>query len=217
MMAEISHLSRKEKGILRIGYSFGVMSGLTMDLTQSFQSEHTEYELDYAEMPDKMVEDLVFSGEIDIGFAAYVDKDKFDYEHIIDSEILFVPHKGSCFYDRESVSVAELEEEPLTLRNANFATTRIMSEEFEKHGIKPEIVMNTGGILRSIKLCKDGIANTVIIDSVATQLDKSNLRIIPFEEEIKWPLYMITKKDIKRSMAIDVFKSFMAKKRIVSE
>ena len=217
MMAEISRMSRNEKGIIRIGYSFGVMAGLTMDLTQSFQRRYPEYELDYAEMPDRMVEDLVYSGEIDIGFAAYVDKDKYDYEPVIDSEILFVPRKGSIFYDRESVTVAEIAAEPMTLRNANFATTRIMNEEFEKHGVKPEIFMNTGGILRSIKLCRDGIANTVILDSVATQLDKSDLHIIPFEESIKWPLYMIMKKDRKRSRPIDDFKEFIAEKRVVDK
>ena len=214
MITEIEHLSRAEKGVIRIGYSFGVMSGLTMNITQEFQKKYSEYELDFAEMPDKIVEELVLSGELDIGFAAYVDKDKFEYDFISESEILFVPTKASRFYERESVSVREIADEPLTLRNGNFATTRIMMHEFEKYGAEPEIMLNTGGILRSLKLRKDGMANTVIIDSVAAQLESDELRTIPFTEELKWPLYIITKKGRGRSKAVDRFILFIKENRI---
>jgi DNA-binding transcriptional LysR family regulator len=214
MITEIEHLSRAEKGVIRIGYSFGVMSGLTMNITQEFQNKYPEYELDFAEMPDKIVEELVLSGELDIGFAAYVDKDKFEYDLINESEILFAPIKDSRFYERESVSVREIADEPLTLRNRNFATTRIMMHEFEKYGADPEILLNTGGILRSLKLRKDGMANTVIIDSVAAQIESDEMRTIPFTEELKWPLYIITKKGRGRSKAVDRFISFIKENRI---
>lgn len=214
MITEIEHLSRAEKGVIRIGYSFGVMSGLTMNITQEFQNKYPEYELDFAEMPDKIVEELVLSEKLDIGFAAYVDKDKFEYDLINESEILFVPIKDSRFYERESVSVREIADEPLTLRNRNFATTRIMMHEFEKYGADPEIMLNTGGILRSLKLRKDGMANTVIIDSVAAQIESDELRTIPFTEELKWPLYIITKKGRDCSKAVDRFISFIKENRI---
>jgi DNA-binding transcriptional LysR family regulator len=214
MITEIEHLSRAEKGVIRIGYSFGVMSGLTMNITQEFQNKYPEYELDFAEMPDKIVEELVLSEKLDIGFAAYVDKDKFEYDLINESEILFVPIKDSRFYERESVSIREIADEPLTLRNRNFATTRIMMQEFEKYGADPEIMLNTGGILRSLKLRKDGMANTVIIDSVAAQIESDEMRTIPFTEELKWPLYIITKKGRGRSKAVDRFISFIKENRI---
>ena len=214
MITEIEHLSRAEKGVIRIGYSFGVMSGLTMNITQEFQNNYPEYELDFAEMPDKIVEELVLSEKLDIGFAAYVDKDKFEYDLINESEILFVPIKDSRFYERESVSIREIADEPLTLRNRNFATTRIMMQEFEKYGADPEIMLNTGGILRSLKLRKDGMANTVIIDSVAAQIESDEMRTIPFTEELKWPLYIITKKGRGRSKAVDRFISFIKENRI---
>lgn len=214
MITEIEHLSRAEKGVIRIGYSFGVMSGLTMNITQEFQNKYPEYELDFAEMPDKIVEELVLSEELDIGFAAYVDKDKFEYDLMNESEILFVPIKDSRFYERESVSVREIADEPLTLRNRNFATSRIMMHEFEKYGANPEIMLNTGGILRSLKLRKDGMANTVIIDSVAAQIESDELRTIPFTEELKWPLYIITKKGRDCSKAVDRFISFIKENRI---
>ena len=214
MITEIEHLSRAEKGVIRIGYSFGVMSGLTMNITQEFQNKYPEYELDFAEMPDKIVEELVLSEELDIGFAAYVDKDKFEYDLINESEILFVPIKDSRFYERESVSIREIADEPLTLRNRNFATTRIMMQEFEKYGADPEIMLNTGGILRSLKLRKDGMANTVIIDSVAAQIESDEMRTIPFTEELKWPLYIITKKGRDCSKAVDRFISFIKENRI---
>ncbi len=213
MITEIGHLSRADKGVVRIGYSFGVMSGLTMNIIQEFQKKYSEYELDFAEMPDKIVEELVLSGDLDVGFAAYVDKERLEYELLSESEILFVPKKDSRFHDMESVSVSEIADEPLTLRNRNFATTRIMINEFEKCGAEPEILMNTGGILRSLKLRKDGMANTVIIDNVAAQLESDELRTIPFTEKLKWPLYIITKKGRAHSKAVDRFISFITENR----
>ena len=209
MTKEINHLARAEKGIIRIGYSFGVMSGLTMDHIQKFQKKYPEYELDFAEMPDKVIEQLVASGEVDLGFCAYIDVGNFEYRLISESEILFAPCGSSRFYEREAVSIREIADEPLTLRNENFATTRIMRREFDKAGVEPEIILNTGGILRSLKLRKDGKANTVIIDSVAAQLESDELRTIPFEEDVKWPMYMILKKGENRSKAIETFVAFM--------
>ena len=215
MTADVGRLARSERGVIRIAYSFGVMSGLTMDVTQRFQKRFPEYELDYAEMPDKVVEELVLSGEVDIGFAAYIYKDKFEYDPVSVSHILFVPRTNSRFYNCGTVSVQEISEEPLTLRNRNFAITRIMDLEFKKCGVEPEIILNTGGILRSIKLCRDNIANTVIIDSVADQLESDGLRTIPFREDIEWPMYMITKKSAVRGKAIDSFVSFIKENHVI--
>jgi hypothetical protein len=91
------------------------------------------------------------------------------------------------------------------MRNDYFATTRIMKDAFQKCGKTPELLLNTGGILRSIKMCRENRANTVIIDSVADQFGEGGLRTIPFKEELRWPLYMITKKHANRSKAVDTF------------
>ena len=211
LVSEISHIARLERGVIRFGYSFGVMAGLSFDLTKEFEKKYPEYRLDSAEMPDVVVEELVAKGELDVGFCSCSRLVDFSYDLIHRSRILFVPHINSKLRGHKEVTVLEAAEEPMTLRNDNFATTRIMKQEFEKCGAKPEIILNTGGILRSIKMVRDGNANTVIIDSVADQFGESGLQMIPFEENITWPLYMITKKEEGREKAVEAFTRFIRK------
>ena len=106
----------------------------------------------------------------------------------------------------------EIADEPVTLRNDNFATTRMMKQLFEDCGREPNVILNTGGILRSIRMVKDNRANTVILDNVAEQFGTSELRTIPFIEDLKWPLFMIMRKDEQHSSAVEVFAQFVRKK-----
>ena len=50
--------------------------------------------------------------------------------------------------------------------------------------------------------------------SVAAQLESDELQTVPFTEELKWPLYIITKKGRSRSKAVDRFISFIKENRI---
>ena len=209
---ELRRLTRLERGVIRFAYSFGAMSGLTLDLPLEFQKKYPHYMLDYTEMQDATIAELIESGELDVGFASCSEPDRFDTCLLSESEILFVPCKSSRFYDSETVSVEDVAEEPMTLRNKNFTTTRIMRREFEKCGRTPEIILNTGGILRSIKMCREDRANTVILDSVAEQFGEDLLRTVPFREDLRWPLYMITRKDAPKSRAVADFTAFVRKR-----
>lgn len=211
LVSEIDRIKRHENGVIRFAYSFGAMAGLTIDLPLRFQEKYPEYSLDYAEMPDAVVEELVESGEFDIGFAACIEPDRFNAELIHESKILFVPHSKSRFYERESVSVSEIADEPITLRNDNFTTTRIMDHEFEVCGKEPNVILNTGGILRSIRMVRENRANTVILDNVAEQFESNEVRTIAFIEDLKWPLFMIMKKGENQSMAVESFERFVKK------
>ena len=209
LTSEIDCIKRHENGVIRFAYSFGAMAGLTIDLPLRFQEKYPEYSLDYAEMPDTVVEELVNNGDFDIGFAACPETGKFNAELIHESKVLFVPHSKSAFYGRESVSIAEIADEPLTLRKDNFATTRMMKKEFEAHGKEPNVILNTGGILRSLRMVRDNRANTVILDNVAEQFGSSDFQAIHFMEDLKWPLYMIMKEGVQQSKAVDKFVKYI--------
>ena len=211
-LSELGRINRLDRGNIKFGFSFGAMSGLSMDFPLRFEQMHPDFKLEYMELPDAAIERFVESGELDLGFAAYVDRDRFDATFVWESKILFVPRRKSRFYERESVSVSEIADEPITMRNSDFATTRILSEEFEKAGKKPEVILNTGGIMRSVKLCRDNMANTVIIDSVAEQFGKDEIRTIPFKEDLGWPLYMILKKGETPAAAVSMFAEYMIDK-----
>ncbi len=209
MTSEIDRITRLDKGIIRFGYSFGAMHDISLDIPMLFQKRYPDYKLECTELPDFVIEELIESGSLDVGFGSCSEPDKFNSIFISESRILFVPCRISRFYDSESVSVAEIAEEPITLRNDNFTTTKIMKKAFERCGKSPDIILNTGGIMRSVKMCRENRANTVILDSVAEQFGNNELKTIPFSEDLRWPMYMFTKNDVVPCKVLNSFIEFV--------
>ncbi len=206
---ELAHIRDEKESRLRLGYAFGALSDLATDLPMQFQELHQEYKIEYMELPDRIVEDFVSRGELDIGFTSTLEPEEFDATKMYEQRILFVAHSGSKFYDRESVSAAEICDEPLTLREDNFATTRILMREFDKYGRTPSVLMRTGGIMRSMVFCTEQKANTIILERVDREFSYDNLHVIPFKEDLKWPLYMITRKGRPLSRAARAYIDFI--------
>ena len=210
-LQEIREIRSRKEGTVRLGYAFGALSYRDTDFPLRFQERFQDYRLEFTELPDAMVEDFVERGEADIGFTACPDMDRFDAELMYEAHILFVAHDQSRFYDMNQVSVAEIYTEPLTLRDEKFATTRILMKEFSDRGSTPSVLLRTGGIVRSMVLCTERKANTVILDFLADDFKYNNIRVIPFEEDLRWPLYMITRKGRELSPAARVFVEHLRK------
>ena len=208
-LAEIDRVRATENGIIRLGYSFGAYSSFVIDYPIRFQEKYPQYKIDYSEMPDGEVEELIEKGGLDIGFAGNPDISRFTAVPVSTSSILFVTHKNSRFFDRESVSIDEIVDEPLNLREDSFATTRLMLEEFRRRDLHPDMLFNTGGIIRSLRFCRTQKANTIILEHLAHDFAYDDLRMIPFREDFKWNLYMITAKDREPSPAVSLFMSYV--------
>ena len=209
-LRELEEIRQQQEGSVRLGYAFGALRGLATDVPLRFQELNQQYRVEYMELPDLTVEEFVVRGELDIGFTASCDFNKCDAIKMYEEQIFFVAHDESRFYDRESVSVSEICEEPLTLRNDNFATTHIILDEWEKRGATPSVLMRTGGILRSLVLCAEQRVNTIILEHVMKEFNYQNLRAIPFKEDLKWPLYMITRKGRTRSKGVQDYIDYIA-------
>ena len=80
-----------------------------------------------------------------------------------------------------------------------------MTEELQKRGLTPDIPFQTGGIVRSMVLCAEQKANTLILDTLVNDFRYDNVRMIPIEEDLKWPLYMITRRGRPLSRAARAF------------
>ncbi len=200
-LREMKQIRSENNGAIRLGYAFGALSRLTTEAPLEFQELNQNYTLQFMELPDKTIEEFIEKGELDIGFTCCLDPDKFNATLLYESRILFVAHDQSRFYNEDSVSVADICQEPLTLRNDQFATTTIVMRELQKRGLNPSVLMRTGGIVRSMIFCSEHKANTVILETLEEDFRYDNVHIIPFRENLTWPLYMITKKDRPLSRA----------------
>ena len=64
--------------------------------------------------------------------------------------------------------------------------------------------------MKSMVFCTEQKANTIILERVDREFSYDNLHVIPFKEDLKWPLYMITRKGRTRSKGVQDYIDYIA-------
>ena len=113
---------------------------------------------------------------------------------LFDSEIYFIAHKNSQFYDYKEVSVKDIVKEPIILENKNFMIHHIFQNLCKKEGVIPNIYFNTSGFSLCYKLCKEEQGNTLSMPFIYSDMNDHELKLIPFKEHPKWNVSLVHRK-----------------------
>lgn len=194
--SKIKSLTMQNKGIISMASAFGILRYLTPEYVNSFAKAHPNIHLDYMEFPDQNTVENIKEGKYDIGLTPYITKDnELEYIDLFSSEIFFITHAGSAFYDREVVSIREIIQEPLIIENKNFIIHDILLEICKNEHVQPNLYFNTSGFSLCYKLCYKGEGNTISMSFMYDDMKYDSLRMIPFKEHPMWKVAMIYKKD----------------------
>lgn len=192
----IRSLRLQNRGLLRMASAFGILRHLTPGFVHAFTDAHPDLHLDYMEYPDWYVSANLKNGNYDLALAPYLAKDPdLAYTDLFSCEIFFVTHPGSRFYDREEVSVREVQAEPFVLENENFLIHHIYFDTCRQEGVRPDIYFHTSGFSLCYKLCKSGEANTASMDFIFDDMKDETLRMIPFKEHPIWRVALLLRRD----------------------
>lgn len=203
--AEVNALKLQNMGYIKLCSAFGVIRHLSPEYILDFSRAYEEIHLDYVEFPDSMVEEYVLNGKADIGLTPNPDPELFNITEIFSSKVYFVAHDKSKFYDRDSISLVEMCEEPIVIESNHFKIHNIICNECSKLGVRPNILFNTSGFSLCHKICSNNKSNTVSLDFIFDDMKYSNIRMIPFKETMKWKVCTITKKSTSVSTAVRYF------------
>ncbi|NOW48742.1 DNA-binding transcriptional LysR family regulator [Novosphingobium sp. SG751A] len=84
----------------------------------------------------------------------------------------------------ESIDVAGIEKEEMVLLNRTFATRQTIDRHFKRHGIKPNVVIETSSMTTLIELVRSSSLVTILPDAVAFERDDLRFRpLLPAIDE----------------------------------
>ncbi|KIR03044.1 LysR family regulatory protein CidR [Lachnospiraceae bacterium TWA4] len=205
VLTEIESLKIQKNGLVKLSSAFGVLRYLKPEFITNFHICFPDLNLDYIELPDLFVEEYIETSKADIGITPSPNSDLFDEIPLFSTPISFITHDKSRFYDRQSVSLKEIVEEPLILESENFRINKIIMSKFKNIDVVPNIFFLTSGFSLCYKVCNQNLANTVTTDFIFNDMRYPNMRMIPFEEDLHWDVSMILRKNMVLTDTIEAF------------
>jgi len=193
-LGDINHLN---KGILRLGIPpmVGMLMAGPINL---FSQRYPGVELKIAEFGGLTVQQAVSNGELDVAMTALPVEEESGlatlplFSHAM---CVLVPRSGS-WLERDVVTPEELAEHPLLIYNEDFALSRQLMLLFQQHGVKPRIAVRSGQWDFLAAMVQAGVGIAILPEPVCQRLDKTTLRWLPLQSDLRWELGMIWREGV---------------------
>lgn len=191
----INNLKRLEHGMIRMVSAYGVLRRLTPDFIFEFMKQNPELHLDYMEFPDNYIDEMVFEEKADIGFAiGPVDNEKFESSFLYEEEVMLLVRVDDELASCDKISLKDIKGRKFIVESNMFKVHTIFVNKCRKYGFEPNIIFGTSGYSLCHKLCAEGKGISLTLKSNCVDMKNAELITIPFEEDFKWQIYMIIKK-----------------------
>jgi DNA-binding transcriptional LysR family regulator len=152
----------------------------------------------------------VMKGEVDIAIVANPRASKrMEIIPIVKEELVLITDGKHPLSKRESVSLKEIAEYPLIMREEGSATRRVALEAFESVGAKPSIIFD----VKSTEFIKEWVIEgrgiSILIKRAISEEEKKHLRIVQIKEPLFLEVCMVFLKSNRTNHAIDLFVSYI--------
>lgn len=184
-------------GRIRVSSALGILSNLTPEYLLSFNNLFSNIEIHIKELTDILVEKDVEVGNADIGLAKEpVDHKKFCVFPIAQKRHCALVYKGHPLYDKEKLSVKDLENEKIIIENREFKIYGKFMHLCETCGFAPDTYFETTEISMAHRLAhlQKGIA--ISLETETENIGYDNLKMIFFQEDLYCKWVIITKPPI---------------------
>ncbi|MEQ4454078.1 LysR family transcriptional regulator [Kosakonia sp. YIM B13605] len=193
-LGDINHLN---KGVLRLGIPpmVGMLMAGPINL---FSQRYPGVELKIAEFGGLTVQQAVSNGELDVAMTALPVEEESGlatlplFSHAM---CVLVPRSGN-WLERDVVTPEELAEHPLLIYNEDFALSRQLMLLFQQHGVKPRIAVRSGQWDFLAAMVQAGVGIAILPEPVCQRLDKTTLRWLPLQSDLRWELGMIWREGV---------------------
>lgn len=210
IQTEINNLKKQNEGFVRLVSAYGVLRMLTPEFIFNFNDEYKHIHLDYMEFPDKYIDEMIENGAADVGFAiGPIDSENFDARLIYSTKMLLLVHKDDVLAEKKQVSMTDIKNREMIIESDMFKMHDIFVDACKNHGFDPNIRFNTSGYSLCHKLCAQKKGLSITLESIFEDMATDSLKAIPFNENLTWDVFMITKKCKKSGMTLDLFKNYV--------
>jgi LysR family transcriptional regulator, transcriptional activator of the cysJI operon len=181
---EVKELQELKKGSLRLGSARAIAQYLMSIIISKFQDSHPHIAVHLVERGSQELVDDVMQHLLDLAIVAKVPyPEQINAMHFSRDEIFLVVAPENKLANKESVSLNDLDGEPLICTDARSAIKFSIWKEFERRGLHPSVVIEAGNIEFIKQLVKKNKGFSFLSSiSVRDEIEKGELSVLNLED-----------------------------------
>ena len=205
---DILHIEQRQKKVVDLLSAYGILRLLTPDCLVAFREKYPDIEFHYREYPDLPVEQLFAGNEGNVAFSiGDFDEHLYQVVPLETFPIGLLVNEKHPLAQKESVTIEDLQGEPMFIESSQFHIYHLIVEKCEKAGFEPDIIFQTSGFSLCHKMVKANKGISVAVDFIYDDMREDGMKLIPFSDgRYEWKACMITRRDEEENEGVQCFR-----------
>lgn len=205
---DILHIEQRQKKVVDLLSAYGILCLLTPDCLVAFREKYSDIEFHYREYPDLPVEQLFAGNEGNVAFSiGDFDEHLYQVVPLETFPIKLLVNEKHPLAQRESVTIEDLQGEPMFIESSQFHIYHLITERCEEAGFEPDIIFQTSGFSLCHKMVKANKGISVTVDFIYDDMREDGMKLIPFSDgRYEWKACMITRQDEEENEGVQCFR-----------
>lgn len=205
---DILHIEQRQKKVVDLLSAYGILRLLTPDCLVAFREKYPDIEFHYREYPDLPVEQLFAGKEGNVAFSiGDFDEHLYQVVPLETFPIKLLVNEKHPLAQKESVTIEDLQGEPMFIESSQFHIYHLIVEKCEKAGFEPDIIFQTSGFSLCHKMVKANKGISVTVDFIYDDMREDGMKLIPFSDgRYEWKACMITRRDEEENEGVQCFR-----------
>lgn len=210
---------RRQTRELKIVSAYGAMPEFAGELVARFQTEHPDVWIGVQELKDVDCDDSVWNGTAELGFGVLpVDQAQFRVVPLFTHHVCVLVHEDHPLANEKMVSVDILRTTPIMVVDQQFKIHEIVKNCCRQKGFEPRISYYAGERMAISRMVSANHGVGVTVDSLARELEPTNVRIIPFDDpKMVWEVCLMEKRDKLQSNVAKQFVRFVTREMAAAQ
>lgn len=193
----LDQVAAQEKGLIRISCGYSIPNALPLEELRE-ELLPSGITLDIMELPDLLAEEMVSREAADIGLTAGFPKtpELFQYTLLRRYHLCAVMNHRHPLARKERISVRDLAGEQVVTKSSYFNSYHILENEARRQGVELSYVLQSPDEIRYLQLIDDneGVGIGLTFMGIPKLQVSQTAVFRPFEEELPWEIYLVTRK-----------------------
>jgi len=192
---DLNDLSSK-KTTIRIGVPPMIGSFLFPKIYDQYMILHEDAKFEIWEEGSLSVRNKIMNNTLDLGFSILNESENEQYQRevILETELLFCVSKSNPLANKESLSISDIQNEPIIFMREGFYQSRMIKSMYNEIGLDPNIVLVSSQILVIRNFVKINAGGAFLIKELVDPEDPFIVGI-PFKEKLKLKIGLIWRKN----------------------
>lgn len=204
-----SRLIKKQnvRKLLSIPCSYDIPRLFPADLIHQFSVHHPDIRLQFHEYTDNDIISRLKSQSDEIAvLSGPLDTSLYHLRLLFTDSFCVLLHKSHPLASKQSISIADLNGEPMAVKDISSHTSLIQADNFLNHGFYPNIILETSDSRLILNMVEHNYAISIIAGSQAEKIHSDNISIRSFSDaDFSKTIYLAYRNDSVLSTEAESF------------